>query len=194
MKGAREVTLFFVENDQKERSRFIERLLWEKQKQDRALNSAEYFQKVQYRVNLRNRTPEEIHKTPEMVALLKRTPFSPTALDTYLECPLAFYFRYVLGFEKKDEATGEIERTDIGKFVHSVLSRYFGRKKGERLRVSDIDLEEMDRLVEERFQDDYGKDPLGSVFLLKKQIKGPPGGLFEELHASPCQGARHPRP
>jgi CRISPR/Cas system-associated exonuclease Cas4 (RecB family) len=170
-KGAQEVYLFFVENDRKERSRFIEKLLWEKQKQDRALNSTGYFHKVQYRVNLKNRTPEEIHKTPEMVALLKQTPFSATALDTYLECPLAFYLRYVLGFEKKDEATGEIERTDIGKFVHSVFSRYFGRKKGERLRVSDIDIEEMGRLVEERFQVDYGKDPLGSAFLLKQQIK-----------------------
>jgi CRISPR/Cas system-associated exonuclease Cas4 (RecB family) len=170
-KGAQEVHLFFVENDQMEKSRFIEQLLWEKQKKDRVLKPEGYFQKVQYQVNLKNKVPKEIHKTPEMVTFLRQALFSATALDTYLKCPQAFYLHYVLGLERKEEVSEGIERTEIGKFVHSVLSRYFGRRKGQRLRVSDIDLEEMDGLIEERFQSEYGTEPLGSAYLLKQQIK-----------------------
>ncbi|RPJ11804.1 MAG: PD-(D/E)XK nuclease family protein [Deltaproteobacteria bacterium] len=171
IRGAQEVHLFFVENDQKEKSRFIERLLWEKQKRDRVLRPEGYFHKVQYRVNLRNEAPEEVQKTPEIVAFLRQHLFSATALDTYLTCPLKFYYRYVLGLEKKEEVSGEIERTDIGKLVHSILSSYFGKRKGERLRPSDILLKEMDRWIEESFEGSYGRDLLGSTYLLRQQVK-----------------------
>jgi hypothetical protein len=169
-RGAREVHLFFVENDQKERSRFIEQLLWEKQKKDRVLKPDGYFCKVQYQVNLKNRAPGEIKKSPEMVAFLRQTSFSATAIDTYFGCPLKFYYRYVLGLERKEEASGEIERTDIGRFVHSVLSRYFGKRRGQLLKASDIDLEEMTGLIDELFERDFGRDPLGSTYLLKQQL------------------------
>ena len=170
-RGAQEVHLFFVENDQKEKSRFIEQLLWEKQKRDRVIKSEGYFHKVQYQINLKNKTPGQIKKTPEMVDSLRQISYSATALDTYLECPQKFCYRYLLGLEKKEEVSGEIERTDIGKFVHSVLSQYFGKRKGRRLKGSDIDLEEMDGLIEELFQRDYGRDPVGSAHLLKQQVK-----------------------
>ena len=62
-KGAREVHLFFIENDQKEKSRFVERLLWEKQRRDRILDAGRYLSKVQYRVDLKNKVPGEIQKT-----------------------------------------------------------------------------------------------------------------------------------
>ncbi|HSB04850.1 MAG TPA: PD-(D/E)XK nuclease family protein [Thermodesulfobacteriota bacterium] len=170
-RGAQEVHLFFVENDQKEKSRFIEQLLWEKQKRDRVIKPERYFHKVQYQINLKNKTPGEIKKTPEMVNSLRQVSYSATALDTYLDCPQEFCYRYLFGLEKKEEVSGEIERTDIGRFVHSVLSQYFGRRKGRRLRATDIDLEEMDGLIEELFQRDYGRDPVGSFYLLKQQVK-----------------------
>ncbi len=170
-RGAKEVHLFFVDNDQREKSRFIEQLLWQKQKKERTLESGGYFRKVQYRIDLKNKVPEEIRKTPEMAAFLREASFSATALDAYLECPSKFYYRSVLGLERKEEVSGEIERADIGKFVHSVLSGYFGKRRGRRLLPSDIDLGEMAGLIEELFERRYGKDPLGSTYLLKEQVK-----------------------
>ena len=170
-RGAGEVHLFFVDNDRKEKSRFIEQLLWEKQKRDRVFRSEGYIQKIQYRVDLKNKLPGEIAKTPGMADFLKQIRFSATALDSYLECPLRFYYRSVLGLERKEEVSAGIERTDIGKFVHSVLSRYFGKRRDRRLSASDIDLGEMDGLIEGLFEEKYGKDPLGPAYLLKKQIK-----------------------
>ncbi len=171
VRGAKDVHIFFIENDTRERSRFVESLLWERQKRDRSATSSDYVQAVQYKVKLGNDTPTSIPKTDRVVSFLKDFTYSATALDTYLNCPLQFYYSYVLDLGKKEEITGEIERADVGKFVHRVLSSYFSRRLNRVLREADIDLEEMDNLIENLFDREYGANPTGAVYLLKAQIK-----------------------
>jgi CRISPR/Cas system-associated exonuclease Cas4 (RecB family) len=170
-RGAREVHLFSIENDEKERSRFVEKLLWEKQKKDRLTASEPYFRSVQYRLNLGNSVPGEIEKSAEVVKLLKDSIFSATGLDTYLRCPLQFYYQYVLRIDRREEMTETIERADIGRFVHLVLSRFFGKRKGSPLRERDVNAEEMGLLMDTLFEEEYGKNPVGAAYLLKGQIK-----------------------
>jgi len=170
-RGAKEVHLFSIENDEKERSRFVERLLWERQKKDRVKESGPYFKSVQYQLNLENRVPGEIGKSGEMVRFLRDHEFSATSLDTYLSCPLQFYYQYVLRIDRREEITEAIERADIGKFVHLVLSRFFEKRKGSLLREKDVDPVEMSRLIDTLFEDEYGKDPVGAAYLLKGQVK-----------------------
>jgi ATP-dependent helicase/nuclease subunit B len=171
IRGAKEVHIFFVENDTRERSRFVERLLWERQKRDRSTRTGDYVQAVQYRVKLGNDTPASIPKTDKVVGFLKDFTYSATALDTYLNCPLQFYYSYVLNLGKKEEITGEIERADIGKFVHRVLSSYFSKRLNRALREADIDLGEMDNLIDGLFAREYGDNPTGAAYLVKAQIK-----------------------
>jgi ATP-dependent helicase/nuclease subunit B len=171
IRGAREVNIFFVENDTRERSRFVESLLWERQKRDKFTGASDYVQSVQYKVKLGNDTPGGIPKTNGIVGFLKDFTYSATALDKYLSCPLQFYYSYVLDLGKKEEITGEIERADVGKFVHRVLSSYFSGRLNRVLKEADIDLEEMDKLIEGLFGREYGANPTGAVYLLKVQIK-----------------------
>jgi PD-(D/E)XK nuclease superfamily len=171
IRGAKEVHLFFVENDKKERSRFVEKLLWEMQKKDRTTETKGYVRTVEYRVRLRNGGPGEIGKTGDMVEYLRRFAYSPTALDTYLSCALRFYYRYVLGIDRKEGISGDIERADIGKFVHNAISAYFSTRKGFPLKPEDLGIEEMNRLVDKLFALEYGGDPSGPVYLLKRQIR-----------------------
>jgi ATP-dependent helicase/nuclease subunit B len=170
VRGAGEVHIFFVENDTRERSRFIESLLWERQKKDKS-TSSDYVQAVQYKVKLGNDSPGGIPKTGTVVDFLRDFTYSATALDKYLSCPLLFYYSYVLDLGKKEEITGEIERADVGKFVHRVLSSYFSKRLNRVLKVEDIDLEEMDNLIEGLFAREYGANPAGAIYLLKAQIK-----------------------
>ncbi|MEI9478112.1 MAG: PD-(D/E)XK nuclease family protein, partial [Deltaproteobacteria bacterium] len=170
-RGAREVHLFFIENDEKAKSRFVERLVWEKQRRDRVADPTRYFNSVQYRINLENKIPTPIEKTAEVVRFLKDYAYSPTVLDIYFSCPLQFYYGTVLRIDKKEEVTGGIERADIGKLVHAALSVYFGKRKGHILKEAEINLKEMDSIVEDLFAKDYGRDLTGTPYLLKKQIK-----------------------
>jgi ATP-dependent helicase/nuclease subunit B len=51
------------------------------------------------------------------------TPLSPSALQSYLSCPFAFYLRYVLGLQVPDDPdeTLSIEPVDLGSLAHEIL-------------------------------------------------------------------------
>ena len=171
VRGAKEAHIFFIENDSKERSRFVESLLWERQIKDRSTKASDYVQAVQYKVKLGNDAPPAIHKNEKVIAFLKDFTYSATALDTYLNCPLRFYYSYVLDLGRKEEITGDIERADVGKFIHRVLSSYFSKRMNKELKEADMDPEDMDNLIEGLFAREYGDNPSGAVYLLRAQIK-----------------------
>ncbi len=169
LRGARRVRLFFIENKDKEPSRFVGKLLWERQKRERKKSADAFVRTVRYQVSLQSEPPEAVAKTPAVLEFLGRHVYSATALDTYLQCPLRFYHAYVLGLREKEEVGEGMERKDIGAFVHSILEEYFGRHVGKRLRRDDLDPAAMEALVERRFTESFGSDLSGSLYLLRLQ-------------------------
>lgn len=182
IRSAKEAHLFFIETDRKEKSRFVEKLIWEQQKEQKKIEDHEYIKSIQYKINLAGCKPVPIGKTPEMVAFLKGFTYSPSALDTYLTCQLRFYFRYVLGIDPREEVTGDVERTDIGQFVHDILHDFFRNKTGRNLTKDDLDITEMDRVVDRYFTDKHGEDISGAVFLIKKQVQRRMSELLQKYY------------
>ncbi len=171
LSGAKEVHLFFAENDKTEPSRFVEKLLWERQKKARATTSQPYVSPVCYQVKLVNEIPAPVAKTVEMVSFLRDYQYSATTLNRYLRCPLQFYYATVLGLNPKDEITGDIGRDDLGSFVHDILRRFFVNKKGRQLKEEDLSVGEMASLVDALFEKQYGSEPTGALYLLRRQVK-----------------------
>ena len=169
--SARKVHLFFVEKDKKEKSRFVEKLIWEKQKKDKKTDSRNYIKSIRYEVNLHGKNPAPARKTNEMIEFLRDYTYSATSVDTYLRCPLMFYYQYVLNLGEKKKVTGEIEKIEIGTFVHKLLKTYFQNKKGRRLDKKDINFDEMDKLADSLFKEDFGDDLTGAAYLLNIQVK-----------------------
>lgn len=170
-KGAREVHLFYVENDKKERSRFVEKLLWERQKREGRSDNRGYIKAIQYSVTLQGKRPRPVKKSEEMIRFLKNYPYSASSLDTYLGCPLAFYYEYVLGLREREIVSDELEREEIGLFVHQVLFDYFKERMGRTLSEKDMSLKELGKIIHDRFQERYGRDPAGEIYLLKRQVE-----------------------
>jgi CRISPR/Cas system-associated exonuclease Cas4 (RecB family) len=183
--GAEEVHLFYIENEREEKSRFIEQLLWEKQKKihdepgvektehrnkDNLLDEDRYIGSIQYRIDLKNRDPLVIEKTEGMISFLRSYIYSATSLDDYLRCPLRFYYRHVLNLKSRNLLSGEIERAEIGSLVHRILSRYFRRKKGMILRENDLSVREMEDIIDRTFREVYGTEIAGAAYLLRRQI------------------------
>ena len=169
--GAKEVHLFYVENDEKEKSRFVEKLLWERQKRDQKRDEKRYVHTIQYAVNLKDRSPRPIEKSLEMIRFLREYPFSATSLNTYLYCPLQFYFEYVLGLREREVVSEEFEKEEIGSFVHLVLSEYFKGRIGSILTEEEINLREFGKIFHKHFEEQYGKDPTGEIYLLRNQVR-----------------------
>ena len=169
--GAKEGHLFYVENDEKEKSRFVEKLLWERQKREEKRDDKRYVHTIQYAVSLKEKNPRPINKSLEMIKFLREYPFSATSLNTYLYCPLQFYFEYVLGLREREVVSEEFEKEEIGSFVHLVLSEYFKGRIGSMLTEKEMNLREFGKIFHKHFEEQYGKDPAGEIYLLRNQVK-----------------------
>ncbi|MGZ3567282.1 MAG: PD-(D/E)XK nuclease family protein [Thermodesulfobacteriota bacterium] len=168
--GAKEVHLFYVESDEKEKSRFVEKLLWQRQKKDGKRDDSRYIHTIQYAVSLKDKAPRPIKKSLEMIKFLREYPFSATSLNTYLSCPLQFYFEYVLGLREREVVSEEFEKEEIGSFVHLVLSEYFRGRVGSMLTEKQMSLREFGKIFHKHFEEQYGKDPAGEIYLLRNQV------------------------
>lgn len=75
-------------------------------------------------------------KTPEVMAILReryvtgdsegrRKPFSASALNTYLDCPVRFYYQYVERVEEADEVVEELDSGLFGSIFHKVMEELY---------------------------------------------------------------------
>ena len=171
VRGARRVHMLFVENSDKERSRFVEKALWDKQKRAGERRAEKLFRTVRYEVALQAARPAPVEKSAEVAAFLRGFTYSATALDSYLKCPLQFHYAYVLGLKEKEDVGEGMEKKDIGTLVHSILEEYYGPFAGRVLRTADLNLPAMAALIDRRFRRDFGGDLSGALYLMKIQMQ-----------------------
>ncbi len=182
--GAKRVRFFFIENPDKERSRFLEKLAWEREKAARGTRGAdpspaEAVRTVRYQVALQTDRPRPVPKTPAIMDFLERKSISATALDMYLDCPLQFYYAHVLGLREKEEVGEDMEKKDLGTLVHAVLEDYFTPVVGRRLKPSDLDREHLEAVIDALFLREFGRDLAGSAYLMKRQTRAHLGDFLE---------------
>lgn len=60
---------------------------------------------------------------------------SPSAINTYLNCPLQFYFQYVQRISTKDELVDYMDESTFGSIVHAVAEESYKRIKQDRHEV-----------------------------------------------------------
>lgn len=163
--GAERVFLIYVKDERRERSRFLERIIWEREKRGREIPAC--F--VNYRLNLSAQKPEPVQKSSHHIDLLRKLLYSPSSIDTYIKCPLRFYYSYVLQLEPKEEF--DLDSTQIGSIVHSVLSQFFDRfTNGSRITEKELKGEILGKIVESEFRKRFRDFIFGDVFLAKRQI------------------------
>jgi len=119
LSSAKNVYLVYDDSADKQRSRLIEEIVWNQEKKNRRLDVVDISQAV---FNLEV-THEEviIQKSKEMISLLKNFNFSASSIDTYLHCPLQFYYRYVVALKEQEDLLDEPEARQIGNFLHKLL-------------------------------------------------------------------------
>jgi hypothetical protein len=123
--GAGEVHLFFSEDKGQVKSRFIEELIWEAEKQAGCRNVIPIHSPVMVpRPRITAAFP--VKKTPQVIDFLSSFTFSATAIDTYISCPFRFYAKYVLGLDAPDTIdTDEIDPLLVGNLVHNMLREFY---------------------------------------------------------------------
>jgi ATP-dependent helicase/nuclease subunit B len=179
VEGAREVCLFYREGGKKERSRFVERRIWEWQQRDNTITDARYVRNIDYEARVVLPTPAPVRKVPAVIMRLQRLALSASSLDTYLRCQLQFYYRYVLGLEEAVTEKEDVEREEIGKIVHAILMRYYSPYVDRLLDAESLREDNLRRVVRGIFVEEYGREITGPRFLLMNRTEKQ---LIEFLH------------
>jgi ATP-dependent helicase/nuclease subunit B len=171
LRGAGAVDVFFRTSGKKEKSRFIEKLLWHQQQESGDLRKASPIRRADFTLQIANRPPGALPKTEEALRLLQGYAYSATALDSYLTCQLRFAFGHVMRLEEREGVDDEIDRPSIGRFVHAVLARFDRHNVGRILDPAAARTAELDGVIDSEFERTYGKDAGGARYLLREQVR-----------------------
>jgi len=86
--------------------------------------------------------PIEIVKTAtirqQLESVLFSKTISPTMLNTYLDCKLKFYFRYIEGIRERDEVFEEIDPVIFGRIAHLAMEGIYRPFIGKEISSDDI--------------------------------------------------------
>jgi len=99
--------------------------------------------------------------------------FSASALSTYINCPLQFYFRYIARIKENDEVEENIEADTFGKILHSAMKLLYNNIKELTPEISDEILKQVDAAVNESYIKEFSKsadEPVGKNYLLRQAI------------------------
>jgi ATP-dependent helicase/DNAse subunit B len=94
---------------------------------------------------------------------------SPSALNTYIECRLRFYFRHIAKIREPNEVEEELDARVLGNFFHDVMEKFYrhiiAQKGNKTIEISDFDDYEktIDRLIDDVFIAEYRLDPAKPV-------------------------------
>lgn len=174
LSGAKKVHLFFVENSEKEKSRYVEELVWAREKKIQAQtgrkSEVSFIKSTTYQLDLNSVRPQPVEKTADLINLLFEREYTATQLDSYLKCPLKFYYAYVLRLSEKEEMVDKLEKAEIGSLVHQILYDYFLDYLDKDLPAS-LPLDRLEKIVDRHFQKNFPEANTGSFYLMKKQVE-----------------------
>ena len=116
-----------------------------------------------------------VQKTDDIILRLDEffnKPISASAINKYINCPLDFYYRYLLEFGEEESIEEEVESNTFGTFIHNVLEELylpFSRhdKKGQKVipqppnivtRDIDLMLQKYEALIRNEFLKHFDDD------------------------------------
>lgn len=168
--SAKNVCFIYESNKNKEKSRFLEELIWEKQKQKRSLDAmpvlcGRYLTQIPLK-------RAEVKKTKKVINFLQNDfEYSATSVDTYLKCPLMFYFKYVLRLREKENLLEDIEGRAIGIFIHELLCETFKRFEGQKIYIDKKFKKEFFSILDKKFSRELSKRMKTNAFILREVVQ-----------------------
>ncbi len=120
---------------------------------------------------------EEVMK--KLMKLLTESGMSPSALNTYINCSLQYYFRYIAGIREQDDMEESLDASTIGSAVHHALEKIYEQKKGATIGAKFIetyvkDRSQIESLVKEYLQTRFDNESLSrgkNLLLFKVCVK-----------------------
>ncbi|RUT78623.1 PD-(D/E)XK nuclease family protein [Ancylomarina longa] len=85
--------------------------------------------------------------------------FSPSALNTYMNCSLSFYFKYIAGLKEPDMVLEEIDPPTFGNLFHYSLEQLYLPYQGKMIATADLEnIRKDEALIECILKDAFRKN------------------------------------
>ncbi len=101
-----------------EKSRFLYQLLYDSEFEIEELNLSFNFKGTTNEPIRIEATKSHIQK---LISKYSESKLSPSAINTYLDCKLKFYFKYIAGIKEKEELKEEIDAVLFGNLFHYAI-------------------------------------------------------------------------
>ena len=165
---AKNVHLVYRESKDREKSRFVEELIWEEQKRRKTLEVAAPVQtRFAFKVTPRKMS---IPKTPAMIERLRGMRYSASSVNMYLRNPVEFYYNYVLGLKETEDLLDEPEARQVGTFLHELLEDAFKPFLNKKPKIDSAFRGRFARIFEDKFEATLARSMKSDAFLLKAII------------------------
>ncbi len=165
-----------------EKSRFLYQLIYDSDFEIEELNLSFNFKSTTNEPIGIEATEAHIQK---LVSRYSERNLSPSAINTYLECKLKFYFKYVAGIKEKDEIKEEIDAVLFGNLFHyaiELLYKPFENKiveaaalkllSGDKRRIEEVVRQAVAVKYFQMYPEDSGKIKLsGQSILIAAHMK-----------------------
>ncbi|NDV18780.1 PD-(D/E)XK nuclease family protein [Pseudodesulfovibrio sp. JC047] len=158
------------------RSRFVEQLLWEQEKERRELieTGSDLVRAVTFPTSSIPGAPAAIPITESIhAALIDKLctkGLSPSRLDQYMNCPKRFFYSYLSPVRPLDTVNEDGDRSEFGSMVHEVLKEYLTPFIGVLTELDKLDPIPLTEKFDEVFNshDLFSRLPLDTRMALKK--------------------------
>lgn len=133
---AKNIYLLYVENDESEKSRFIDQLLFELPTYNSKIKIETQKYNSELPINKELKEDEQIIKNDSIINIILekfKKGISPSALNNYRDCSLKFYYSEVAKIKEDDELDDELDAALFGTILHHCLEHIFKPAAGINL-------------------------------------------------------------
>ncbi len=125
-----------MESDDRQRSRYIEQLIWAEEEREKRLNVIPIERSIYRIIFMKQGATPEIKKTEEVYKALLDKVYSPSSIEAYIKCPLLFYYKDVIGLERPVKTADDLDGLLRGTIIHRILYDTFIRFKGLKIDIA----------------------------------------------------------
>lgn len=167
--GAVKVHIIYNESDGRQKSRYVEGLIWDMEKARKSLGVLE-ISSGRYAVDVLPKK-KVAEKSGYLIDFLKTFTYSVSSINTYLQCPLMFYYKYALRLEEKEEFLSDPEGRHIGTFIHELLEDTFKQFLNKKLLIDLLFREKFFKEFDKKFKAVFERSMPSEAFLLEKVMR-----------------------
>lgn len=122
-----------------EKSRFIDQLEFELPRVNPLVKIHSKGYTPEAKINADDIVFEKTNEIKEKIIAMLERGMSPSAFNKFIQCPLDFYYRYVLGLGEAEEIEENLQHSTFGTCVHETLEELYKPFVGKNLFVKDIE-------------------------------------------------------